>query len=326
MSELSSFDNSSEDLSGISCIHKNIMDFIRALETKQFQAVSRQQKFIIENDQSLTLEWNKIENTITELIEDGSTEPPGEYTFLLSLHNNHKLKLLKDEMDALFYCIEPGLIIDIFEKGLVKSNCAHLLKRIEKNCIFMALENMDEFPYSFETMMSLSLLLYKSQCKSKRHSIMKSINEQLSEFILHEAYDENVKTIAMRKLLESVVLNGIMSRSQFNQFLAKTCFTDDADDDDEFSDDGMDLGNFQRRANHQTISVGEKILMKNTNLFHDMFPLSLKNLCRIFIKNSLTTYNQYSVNVLDIPVVMKKFLLFDDEIKEILKQTERQTI
>lgn len=57
----------------------------------------------------------------------------------------------------------------------------------------------------------------------------------------------------------------------------------------------------------------------NSNDLRNVFPLSLKNLARIQIKNSMDIYNECNVLNLKVQYVLCKFILFQDEIDSIVK-------
>ena len=172
--------------------------------------------------------------------------------------------------------------------------------------------------------------------------------DSFSDFIFYEKYDENVKKIAIRKFLEALLLNGIFKLNDLNCFLSKTIndvavaavhgannhrhhqHHNDSSDDSTFSssedDSDMDIEIEVRPVNDRTITIGEKILLSNPNYLNDYFPLTLKNLCRIYIKNCLVDYSERTIDCLDLPVVAKKFLLFDDKIDEVMKLTKNFSV
>ena len=97
--------------------------------------------------------------------------------------------------------------------------------------------------------------------------------------------------------------------------------------DDDSDDEMIVIGEIVQPvpANNEirVINVAEKILLTNTSYYNDCYPLSLKNLCRITIKNCLIDYNERSIEALDmLPIATKKFLLFEENITEIIKSTK----
>ena len=72
--------------------------------------------------------------------------------------------------------------------------------------------------------------------------------------------------------------------------------------------------------NNNSMTLAEKIQLNNKNFYTDSYPLSLKNLCRIRIKNCLINYNERTVDSLEmLPFSTKKFLLFEENIIDVLK-------
>lgn len=74
-------------------------------------------------------------------------------------------------------------------------------------------------------------------------------------------------------------------------------------------------------------SVGDRInLSSSSNELNLLIcPMSLKNLCRLKIKSEMNPYNLDSVNTLRIlPNVLKKFVIFQDEVDEIVRLTNEK--
>lgn len=67
-------------------------------------------------------------------------------------------------------------------------------------------------------------------------------------------------------------------------------------------------------------TIGGLINMNQTSDLTQYYPMSLKNLCRIKIKESMIDYTLVNVEQLSIlPSVLKSFMMFEDEIEAIIK-------
>jgi hypothetical protein len=117
-----------------------------------------------------------------------------------------------------------------------------------------------------------------------------------------------------------------------NSFLSNTSVSPSHDSDSDMSNsdvfssgeedrmDFMNQGDVVLDRRHQNNNndvnkknVGERIgLLPKSNL---IFPLSLKNICRIRIKKCMSNYNAINVRKLkNIPTSLRQFILFNDEI------------
>ena len=104
---------------------------------------------------------------------------------------------------------------------------------------------------------------------------------------------------------------------------------DSSSNDEDDDDDPMMVVDIDVAAigpvnnNNQTITVADKIQLNNISFYTDCYPLTLKNLCRIRIKNCLVIYNERNVDSLEmLPLAIRKFLLFEENIMDVLKLTK----
>jgi hypothetical protein len=257
-----------------------------------------------------------LRDELTDAKESGNTEVLLFYTQLLKLHIEQNLKIPPAAYEIMLHCVKPSYIIDAFDQNLIDICSNHINILFEKEYMFIGIEEMEEYPNAYEVLMTLSILTYKLACKSNRENIVRSINDRLAEFILHEDYDESVRKIAIPKLIETFILNGIMDSEDLTTFLTITCrrfHANNSETEDDMTTDS-DSSNSQRNTVGDSLYASTNA--KNALLNH--FPLSLKNITRIAIKNQLIEYNEFSVMKLELPLIMKKFVLFEDKIREIL--------
>jgi len=82
------------------------------------------------------------------------------------------------------------------------------------------------------------------------------------------------------------------------------------------------IANYNNNNNNQTPNLkttADRLNINKNELTKLIFPLSLQNMCRMVIKKSLKPYSIKGVNKLNIlPNTMKKFVLFQNEIDDII--------
>lgn len=84
-------------------------------------------------------------------------------------------------------------------------------------------------------------------------------------------------------------------------------------------------GNNNNNNNLNIKSVADRMNINASEFKKLLYPMSLKNLCRVAIKISMDPYDLNSVNKLTIlPNVLKRFMLFQDEIDGIIKLAQNE--
>jgi len=275
--------------------------------------------------------WKSFEDSLEEIRINDYESFLENYTNMIKLHIKHKLSLSYISYKSVFMCMEPSLIKEVFELNLfLKNEIEHFGCMLDRGFLFNSLQAMEfnrNSPEPFYLIMSLAILLYRIKCKKHEKTILNSIYQNLAIFINRQQYDEKFIKFGVKSFLRSVILNGIMDKTSLKKFLAidqrrthqsvEDSF--DEEDDTENSDygntsdseDDMDYDyynldhnnndlnqNQNANQNQQTKTLGETIGMKMENL--KIYPLSLKQLTRIAIKNSMKLYTTNNVERLKI--------------------------
>lgn len=326
----------------------DLMDF----EESNTQQAQQFMCHVIEKSSWLTV-WNKIESDQNELKRENIEEYLKNNTTILSLHLKHAISLDSKCFSLLVGCIEPKVMEEVFDKCLIDPNDSIFLSGLfERQKLF---NNLQLGLYNVRShepckiLASLTVLLYKTKCTRDRQKICELMIKKLSVFINREQYHKKFRLVLMKHFLNSVYLNGLLTYANLNDFLsnAERSFTntirndrdtdsdaseDDEDDesgDDDDSDrhggtsDSSDESENERpnnNQNEQAKTVGKLINIPKADEYKSSFPLSLKNLCRVAVKNSLVEYTTNSVKKLTIlPNVIKNFVMFREEIDNVIK-------
>jgi hypothetical protein len=242
--------------------------------------------------------------------ESFSTAVFSFYTKIIKFHCEKSIQLLPAFNHALFFCTKPKILNYLFTRGLfISVNFNNVLN----DYLFESLQELDDYSHAYKTISSVSIILYRVCTKQIRQDIVSHINETLCNFIMEEDYNKKTRVKGLNLLVKSFILNGILNLNELKAFFGKKSI-----DYNELSDDFNYNNNNNNNDDDNEIKLETKLKL-NTQEFYGYFPLSLKNLNRIVIKNAMNNlYFKSNVNLLSIPDGIKKFILFDDEINEIL--------
>lgn len=139
------------------------------------------------------------------------------------------------------------------------------------------------------------------------------------------------------KLFESLILNGLLTNSDFvnlSQMLAKR--NKELISTKQYSKVGMfqssnderkptnDGGQISQELSSQTAVLGQQkptatLPISYFPILEGLFPLSLKNNCRLAIKRSMVKYNKNEIDKLPLPANLKRFVYFENECESIYK-------
>ena len=343
-------------------------------------------KIKLEESHSCEQVWRKINNYLEDLKENDIDDYLTYYTTIIKLHVEHKITLDHMCLPSMTNCIEPAQIQSLFNLELIDTvnpfnfNCI-FEQRLIFNSIKTSLYNIGSTE-PFYLIMSMAVLIYKSDCLKFATEIKSALIKNLASFINGKHYDDKFKEKGVKQFLKACILNGILSKPGLSSFLSITerahnhnhfeedsenssgmsdedhdggssdemdlhmeLDTDEEDEDDD--DDNSEIGGrivhpvIRNRHHHQPrdMNNNNNELPNNNNARQpnrpvvrtikdiinadvDEFPLSLKNLTRIHIKNTIRDYAPSSVDQLRIlPDVLKKFVLFEDEVDVIVKLT-----
>jgi len=102
-------------------------------------------------------------------------------------------------------------------------------------------------------------------------------------------------------------MNKILNKKKLKQFLLNSNIETIRIDDENYELEQMQ-------------SVCKRLNINQEEINRKMFPLSLQRMCRVVIKKNMNDYSIQGVNQLKVlPNELKKFVLFDQEINDILK-------
>lgn len=290
--------------------------------------------------------WKRVWQTISESLKTLKQNEQNHKcleisTSILKLHIDHRLLIDIKCYSLLLHCIRPEIIVQIFEMDLIdKEDMYHIGCLFECEDLFTAInEYADDIAitnkYAVNILKSTSVLLYKYKSLPHARNILKSLKGVLAIFINREENDKKRTpklkqeiNKAIKMFLNASVLNGILNKSDLYDFLMIKNYesisleNSSIDNDTSSNEDEDELVPLYLRnqRNREQKSIGERIKIKPIELCKSVFPLSLQNLTRIEIKNEIKDYSIQGVNKLyTLPNMIKKYVLFEDEINFILK-------
>lgn len=220
----------------------------------------------------------------------------------------------------LLRCYDLKLLKEAFENDLVDSLCFgncqnwHIMfvASYQERFFSSSIENI------FEGFMCRYILLSKLRCmlKQKRSFLTwfaGSLHLYADEYFLQS--DEACFKNVLAKLFEGLILNGLLTNSEFKNFYQMLIKRNE-----EMLSvlNGSYINQQHSYNNHQTVSddsnkkdeLKQQCYFPNLNL---LFPLTLKNICRLAVKRQMTKYTRTHVECLPLPNNLKKFIYFDNE-------------
>ena len=267
----------------------------------------------------------------------------GNYKKIIKLHIEHKIYIDPQCFSCLVYCTNPQYIQLLFSANLVRiqdqqelGSCFyrnHLLSGLD------LLNTSEVIQYLNPLVCSLIILLYKTKCQKYSKIIIESMNQNLAVYINKETKNlkktsmwTSFKNVTIKHLLKCVYLNGIFTKENMKKFLDNKDIMHQSDttesDSDDWPSENEDMDYLDENNNYVRgldlafrLSVGERIkYSSDSKKINNMFPMSLKNLTRLKIKDCIVDTSLKSVSKLIIlPNILKKFVLFQDEINAVLK-------
>jgi hypothetical protein len=141
---------------------------------------------------------------------------------------------------------------------------------------------------------------------------------------LHLCIDENflqyerpLFKFSLFKIFETLILNGLLNQSEFTSLL-EMLLNRNAEVADSLTSHNKILGVSSGDSTNRPDTLTDRLpVVRSLNAYFSelrtIFPLSLKNSCRLTIKHNLMAYTKSSVERLHLPANLKRFLLFDAE-------------
>lgn len=282
------------------------------------------------------------------------------YKKILKVHVDNSILIDVQCFNILFYCTEPSLMEQVFNNSLIREqDLVNVGILFERDFLFLALDlfgSSDTIDYLRPLIISLTILIYKSQSQRHAKNVCKSLENKLAVFINKEVASLKnnkhwcqLKYSSIKHLLKAVYLNGIFQIDSMSQLLAnrETAYhsdstesdtdswptdSDDSDDEEEEEGDANELGRMirldvnnnvieHRRAVVPKLTFGDRINFKiGPKETSAMFPMTLKSLARLRIKALMPKYTAKNVAKLNgLPRDLQRFVLFQDEIDAAIK-------
>jgi hypothetical protein len=243
-------------------------------------------------------------------------------------------------------------IFNASEMKTFKHECVNMMLKLKKSYkAQIYLDNTSLVSYLNENVVWNCLAIYKYRIKNDVENRMGYLNFYLTyiyvlmhlgtiiEFIddQHLTKSDPVESFAKKykqlghilpDLLEAMILNGLFKHGDLVKF--KKFFISKQFPLNEFQNSilnqsgqeqlkqlncvGLYYSNKYDLLNNLKQVYLNNSLISLTAKSSNCFPLKLKNLCRIQLKEKLNSYDSVTINKLNIPKAIKEFLLFDDEL------------
>lgn len=231
----------------------------------------------------------------------------------------------------LLRCYNLELIQKVFKSNLVDrfchGNCEnwHLMfvASYQERFFTGSIENI------FEGFMCRLVLLSKLRCwlEQKRSFLTwfaGSLHLYADEYFLQN--DEKKFKYVLAKLFEGLILNGLLTNTEYKNFYQMLIKKNEEmlstvncsyngqsfNQDHESDEPEKALNNSQESSN----LLKSNCYIPNLEL---LYPLSLKNICRLVVKRNMKKYTRSHVESLSLPNNLKKFVLFDNECDLVFK-------
>ncbi len=265
-------------------------------------------------------EWCEIKKCLKKFKQNNQNQRYLEMsTHILKMHIEHRCYLDVKCFELILHCIDPNLVVNLFEMNLIESHdLFHIGCLLESENMFAGIREYDDDilasnKYASQILLSLSIILYKYKCYDHLKAIVSSL-DSLAIFINREECDsKRIGKIKLKLeksvkiLIHALVMNKILNKKKLKQFLLNSNIETIRIDDENYELEQMQ-------------SVCKRLNINQEEINRKMFPLSLQRMCRVVIKKNMNDYSIQGVNQLKVlPNELKKFVLFDQEINDILK-------
>lgn len=234
----------------------------------------------------------------------------------------------------LLRCYDLDLLQKVFEYELVDSvggNCQNwyimFIASYQERFFSASIENI------FEGFMCRFILLSKLRCMlDQKRSFLTwfagSLHLYADEYFLQT--DETRFKNVLAKLFEALILNGILNNSEFKNFYEMLIKRNE-----EMLCVLNGSYNGQIRAGFDSQNSGEvndslQVMPPNPKCYFpnldQLYPLTLKNCCRLVVKRKMNKYTRGHIEQLPLPNNLKKFIYFDNECESAFKSCCKQKV
>lgn len=205
------------------------------------------------------------------------------------------------------------------------------------------------FDTIFEGFLARFVLLCKLRCSLNQKRFFLtwfagSLHLYTDEYFLQN--EECRFNYVLVKLFESLILNGLLTNSDFqnlsNMLAKRNVELVQLNSSKNYSSSTSSTSNSSRAAaaiqtrdllnsklktSLETNANAESSVLSNASSYFPvldgLFPLSLKNNCRLAIKRSISKYTRDEIDRLPLPANLKRFVYFDNECESIYKCLEQ---
>lgn len=326
-------------------LHESITVDLDYMDADNTEYVSKDRELSDETYKySWDIKWDRMSDLLDEKFDESFDLSLLHYTDILRLHIEHRIKLSNKYCGVLFCCDTPSIVKQVFDANLIEpiikdqnGNVSLLMNRFYTDEF---LENMTmNSNLHGKLLYSYAIIFYRLPIFHIKEQILKWVS-LLGEYVnVSNVSTKNKKLNPMpayKAIVDSLIANGLFTQTTLDVFLKSTRIKEVLEDDSEINNTDessnmsiSDLSNLSddeieniayrrnnRRNSVSTCSLQNRISFRNEGLF----PCSLKDLCRIKIKQSMQNYTKKTVYRLTIlPKALKEFVLFNDRIDPILK-------
>jgi hypothetical protein len=137
----------------------------------------------------------------------------------------------------------------------------------------------------------------------------------------------HIKTIILI-LFDALMLNGILTYNEMKNFFEllvnrneyiKNLF-ENCRNPDSLGNSNADYNNKNNESQQNTQKVFIPDMSHFYSIYTKKYPFTLKNLCRIVIKNSMRKYTRKNIEKLTLPTTVKRFLYYEPEIEKTMSE------
>lgn len=229
---------------------------------------------------------------------------------IINIFLKRQRQLTPSTLTFLLRSNDINLVNQVVELNLVESFCKgdcndwHLMFVASYQERFFS----DSFRNFYEGLLSRIICICRLRCSLERKRCFLtwfagSLHLYSDEYFLKK--DEASFKRALILLFESLILNGLLNLKEFHslfQMLVKR------------NEDMLVLLDKRKNPNNSESSSSNKsCLSTQMPILESLFPLTLKNLSRLAIKQKINIYTKSHIDKLSLPPNLKRFLFFENE-------------
>ncbi len=249
---------------------------------------------------------------------------------IVRVYINQKRQFSENTLCFLLRCYDLDLLQKVFEYELVDQcfgNCQNwhimFIASYQERFFSASIESI------FEGFMCRFILLSKLKCLlDQKRSFLTwfagSLHLYADEYFLQS--DETRFKNVLAKLFEALILNGILSNSEFKNFYEMLIKRNEEMLSVLNGTYNGQVYGFNSNFNSQELNEPNdslQVMPPNPKCYFPnldmLYPLTLKNCCRLVVKRSMTKFTRKHIDQLPLPNNLKKFIYFDNECESAFK-------